>query len=282
MLRTVKRFSQKITPGAVASAIMHAIILTLLIFGLPQARMEAEGPEAIQIQLVHPEEDALGEEQQNAEPATEPTSGMEETASVDQAEVQALPALRPVYQFGEKNAGPSETADGDALSGSPTTETPPSEEPLQEAATPEHTVDVREAPSLEATAVPEAGDEPQKPAETTETVRSLHDDKSPVATTAMADLPRGIRAGDLCATELRRQLLDSPQAYWPDILPAYRLDEGTVLQVQKGAFRSNTRWFNLKFRCEVDEAATRVVSFEYDVGAPIPPAEWAGRGLPAS
>lgn len=103
----------------------------------------------------------------------------------------------------------------------------------------------------------------------------------PLSTTAMSTLPRGLRAGELCATALRQRLRNSMPPYWPDLLPAYRLDKGNVLQVRKGAFRSEDQWYNLSFRCEVDEAATRVVSFAFDVGAPIPESEWRRRGFPS-
>ncbi len=282
MLQTLKRFTQKITAGAVASAFLHAIILALLVFGLPQLRMESEEPAAIQVQLVIPQEDVQQEEHENAEPAPEPTSDTAETTPANQPDVQPLRPLRPVFQFGKEDAGPGESEDGDALSGSKMAEALPSQKPLQEPAAPEQTVDTPEAPPIEPTAAPETVDEPQRPTETTETARSLHNNDSPVATTAMGDLPRGVRAGELCATELRRQLHGSLPVYRPNLLPTYRLDEGTVLEVRKGAFRSNAGWFDLKFSCEIDEAATRIVSFEFEVGSPIPSADWAVRGLPAS
>ncbi len=113
-------------------------------------------------------------------------------------------------------------------------------------------------------------------------MRSVNDNGSDVATTAIGEIPRAIRAGRLCATELRSQMTGSLPPYWPDILPTYPLKEGNILQIRKGAFRSRAQWYNLSFRCEVDEAATRVFSFEFEDGVPIPRAEWAIRGFPAS
>ena len=253
--------------------------MALLVFGLPQLELEPEEPETIQVQLVLPE-DEQEEQQQDSEQEAEPPSEPEETATAEQAE--AARTLRPVYQFGEKDAGPGETEDGNTLKGLQTDEAPPSEDPSQERVTQEQPVDVLDTPAAAPSAVPATEDQPQKTAETVETARSLYDDESPVATTAMQARPRGVRAGELCVTELRRQLLGSGPRYWPDLLPTYRLDEGTLLQVRKGAFRSNARWYNLEFRCTIDEAATRVVSFDFEIGTPVPPAEWAGRGLPAS
>jgi hypothetical protein len=61
-----------------------------------------------------------------------------------------------------------------------------------------------------------------------------------------------------------------------------RLDKGTVMEVRKGAFRANARWYNLEFRCEIDATATSVIALDFDVGAPVPRAEWKSRGFPGS
>ena len=53
----------------------------------------------------------------------------------------------------------------------------------------------------------------------------------PIATTAMADVPRGVRAGRLCVTELREQLLHALPPFFPDLLPFQGLDDGEVIEV---------------------------------------------------
>ncbi|MCQ1855631.1 DUF930 domain-containing protein [Neorhizobium galegae] len=123
---------------------------------------------------------------------------------------------------------------------------------------------------------------PGKPVELTEakTLFSQSETGDAIATTAMGDVPRGVRAGQLCATELREQLRHSAQSYRPEMLPAYRLPNGTVLEVKRGAFRANAQWYDLSFRCEVDDNATKIVSFAFDVGAPVPQSEWRKRGFP--
>ncbi len=103
----------------------------------------------------------------------------------------------------------------------------------------------------------------------------------PTATTAMAGLPRGVRAGRLCASELRLQLQYGPQPRLPDLLPSYQLASGTVLTVRRGAFRAGGTWYNLSFECQVDPDATSVVSFAFDVGAPLTREEQQQRGLPS-
>lgn len=274
MLQTLRNLARKITPGAAVSVALHAGLLALLIFGLPDLHMEAEAPEVIQVQLVLPEPEAPGEERQGAGAEAQEASETQETASVGEAVEEVLRTLRPVYRFGEEDAATDEASDGDAPDEREADAASPSEEPDPQ----ERPDEVLEASEDE----PEAADAPEEPAETAETARPSPDGESTVATTAMADIPRGIRAGELCATELRRQLLGAVPPHRPNLIPAYRLDEGTVLQVRRGAFRSSTGWHNLQFRCEIDEAATRIVSFVFEVGSPIPPAETAARGLPAT
>lgn len=98
------------------------------------------------------------------------------------------------------------------------------------------------------------------------------------ATTAMAGMPRDERGGKLCASVLQQQLLAA--AYSPDLVPLVPLKSGNVLDVPDAAFHTRSTWYHLSFRCEVDAAATRVLSFDYRVGRAIPPADWARLGLP--
>ena len=93
-------------------------------------------------------------------------------------------------------------------------------------------------------------------------------------------MPRGVRAGRLCVTELREQLQNGLPPYYPDLLPSLPLDEGTVIDVPEAAFRMNGEWYDLTYRCEVDTNATKVVAFALRVGDLLPPSEWRRRGLP--
>ncbi|MBW9115394.1 DUF930 domain-containing protein [Rhizobium cauense] len=101
----------------------------------------------------------------------------------------------------------------------------------------------------------------------------------PVARTAMGDMPRGSRVAELCSTELRQQLVHGSPSYRPEILPSYTLSRGTVLQASN-AFRASGRWYDVTFRCEVDEGAMKVESFSFAVGNPVPRSEWASRRFP--
>jgi len=120
-----------------------------------------------------------------------------------------------------------------------------------------------------------------KPIELTEakTLFSENMTNDPVAKTAMGDLPRGARVAELCSTELRQQLIHGSPAYRPEILPSYSLSKGTVLQASN-AFRASGRWYDVRFRCEVDDGATKVKSFGFAVGDPVPRSEWARRRFP--
>lgn len=102
-----------------------------------------------------------------------------------------------------------------------------------------------------------------------------------VATTAIGGETPGERAGQLCATELREQLRRGRRQYRPELLPSYRLNEGTVLDVPDAAFRANGQWFNLSFRCTLDADVTKILSFAFDIGDPVPRSEWKSRGFPA-
>ncbi len=103
---------------------------------------------------------------------------------------------------------------------------------------------------------------------------------NPIATTAMGNVPRGARRPALrhrnCASSWKTRM----PPYYPEILPSYRLGEGTVIEVRKAAFRVGGQWYDLSYRCEVDANATKVVGFAFSVGAPLPPSEWRRRGLP--
>lgn len=121
-----------------------------------------------------------------------------------------------------------------------------------------------------------------KPTELTEakTLFSQNMTNDPVARTAMGDLPRGVRVGKLCNTELAEQLKRSSDAHRPELVPTYMLPSGTVLEARRSQFRAvSGRWYNVSFRCEVDADATKVVSFAFDVGDVIPKSQWKSRNI---
>ena len=101
------------------------------------------------------------------------------------------------------------------------------------------------------------------------------------AMTAMAGIPRGERAGQLCASELQAQLRNGAPSYRPELIPAYTLAPGTTaLKVGRGAFRAAGVWYDVSFSCQVNADATEIQSFSYAVGSRIPRSEWRARGFP--
>ena len=94
----------------------------------------------------------------------------------------------------------------------------------------------------------------------------------------MAGTPRSLRASLLCMTEMRDQLRAADRP--PKVLPSYPMPAGTVLEPLRAAFRTQGQWYDLAFRCELDDVVTRVLNFSYRIGDAIPRAEWSQRGLP--
>ncbi len=281
-----------------ASVVTHLLVVALLIFGLPVSLSQSQEDQPIAVELVPPPKPpekakvepspaakaAKSEKPQEAD--AEPSS----PAGNDSAGQSPTPALRPVFQFGEKNAGPRESPDGNSAedgSASPVARPEP-DKPDLAAPPPVTALDaINPAPQPKAPETPAP-----KPADTAKVQKAvkLQEAKklfsqtasdNPVATTAMRNVPREVRAGRLCVTELREQLLNASPPYFPDLLPSERLKEGTVIEIPREAFRANGQWFNLSYRCEVDAEAMKVVSFAFNVGDPVPRSEWKRRGLPS-
>ncbi|WP_198008692.1 DUF930 domain-containing protein [Ahrensia sp. R2A130] len=290
------RFALKVTSGSVISAIIHGLVLIVLTVDPSNSRPEPQEPEAIQVELVPPVKKIDPKPSEKPKPVVEQVPESKKTKLVEKPKVKPPERLRPVYKFGEEDAGteepvknetpieekiakalPSEAAATRDTEPEPAASKPPvsEAEPVQAAILRPATPVSR--PVRRAKAVRK-----NKPTRSSQGNRSRSKTKRSVATTAKGNLTRSKRAGSLCVTELRNQLNNSASPRFPDRLPTYRLPSGTVLQVNKGAFRENARWINLKFRCEVDKAATVVVSFKLEVGTPIPRAQWRARGLPAS
>jgi hypothetical protein len=109
---------------------------------------------------------------------------------------------------------------------------------------------------------------------------STKEESGSQATTAMGDIPRDIRVGMLCQSELLAQLRHGSPAYSPIILPTYRGGDGNEISVARAAFRDQSGWYDVSFKCDVDSDATKVVSFSYGVGSAVPHSEWRNRGFP--
>lgn len=363
--------------GLAISLALHALVAVALLVSLPAPEADRETPPpAIEVAIVAPPEpEPPAEEpdppQAEAEPdppepeATEPDPAEPEAAQApppanpaagetppEAARAVPIPVLRPVFQFGERDAGPREALDGNsaedrlaALEPDETAADPPAADAPGEDTTdlaPEPaadsvpdpalapgeqsagvslpeielpdaalspptlgapTSDVPGSPALAAAPDPEENlpgalppDGPSAdaqgdagtsaavaPAGELAEARQLF---SPVLTentaamVAMGSLPRAVRASQLCTTELREQLRRAAPPYRPELLPSYGLDSGNVLSVGDAAFRAEGVWYDLSFRCTVDDDAFKVSAFAFSVGEAIPRDQWQARGFP--
>ena len=277
-------------PGSLAA---HALVALLLIFGLPLPFFEAEAEKAIEVDLVPPKPP----EKPKAEPPPpqekpekpEGKKGEKPPEGNDAARPATQPVLKPVFQFGEKDAGPRQAPDGNSAedgSASPEPERKPDKQELAQpparAATESKNPDTQPLAQETPTPKPTPPGKEQEASKPKEAKRLFSQSATGdvLAMTAMGNLPRGVRAGRLCVTELREQLQNGLPPYYPDLLPSSRLEEGTVIDVPEAAFRMNGEWYDLGYRCEVDTDATKVVGFALRVGDLLPPSEWRRRGLP--
>jgi hypothetical protein len=291
-----RRVSRWALPGSLA---VHLLVVLLVIFGLPVPLFEPEDEQAINVDLVPPSKTPEKAGAKPPPPATTPEKPKDEKPEKadkppegdEAAKTAAEPVLQPVVQFGEKDAGPRQSPDGNSAkegSASPNAEREPDK---KEPAEPQALTAGK--PSGEAAPPPGAPGAPlPKPTQAAkkqeaakpEEAKRLFSQKATgdvIATTAMGDVPRDVRAGRLCVTELREQLQNGLPPYYPDLLPSYRLEEGTVIDVPTAAFRVAGAWYDLSYRCEVDANATKVVAFAFRVGGLLPRSEWRRRKLPA-
>lgn len=211
-------------------------------------------------------------------------------AADDRQGMQA--AAKPVFLFGDRDRGARKAPDGNSPengAASPPARPDPVrvEGPKTPAVTAAATAPVAEGVPVKAPAAPaqpqaEASDQAQPGAKLVEAkiLFSQETTNDINAMLAMGSMSRGERAGQLCVTELHEQLRHASPSYVPDMLPREQLQQGSVLADAKAAFASGSQWYDLSYRCEVDEKATKVVAFAFRVGNPVPPSDWKSRGLP--
>lgn len=345
------------------SILLHLVAFAVLFVEMPEPMSQTEPEESVAVEIVPPPEEKGPEPAKAEEPEPAPKQEQAaqepppppppesvptpqerpveelpvEEAAADQA--PSMPVLRPVIQFGEKDAGPREDTSGNAVeeAAKAAEEAPEVSEPPPEPETAptgdEKIADAAETsgaplpddialPEVDtgpgaaeadgaspadktdetsvAFAIPTPAKRPEPPPADPEAAAQSETETEPAkarldgvktlystslsgdaaAMTAMSDVPRPDRADQLCVTELREQLRHGTPAYRPELLPSFRLQDGNVLEVNKAAFRAAGQWFDLRFRCEIDDDATRVLSFGFEVGRSIPRSEWKRHGFP--
>jgi len=268
-----------------ASLALHLLVAALLMLGVPEWPPLPQEEEAISVELVPPPPEPPPPPAQKPPP---PPAQAPQPAGNDAARDAPIPVLKPVFQFGEKDAGPRLSPDGNSAEDASAAPAAPREPDKPDLAQPPPVTPVKatsQSPQPGASETPAPRPEDAAKAQSASKLRqakvlfSLSETGSPIATRAMGDISRGVRAGQLCTTELAEQLLHASPPFFPELLPLDQLREGTVLENPGAAFSANRQWYDLAYRCVVDPDATKVVSFAFDVGHPIPPSQWKRRGL---
>lgn len=115
--------------------------------------------------------------------------------------------------------------------------------------------------------------------------KTLADPRSREAREILAQLADDERMVQLCSIEAMDQIHQWRQDFWPDRLVAYAKADtkisGDILQAEGAAFRSEGRWYDLKFTCELAPDHAKVAAFEFLVGDAVPTDEWEIYNLPA-
>lgn len=269
---------------------LHLAVVAFLVLDLPRALQKPqEDGQAVNVDLVPPPKPAARPKAKPPAPAEKQAEKNPAPQPAGTATPQTPARLSPAVRFGERDEGPRKALDGNSAEDAAQS---PAQEVPDEQASPEK--DVAPVPDKDAVlSLPEAAVKPApRPAvahgegkapklNKAKTLFSRSATGDALATTAMRSLPRGVRATTLCVTELREQLLNASPPYYPDVLPSQQLKEGTVIDAPGVAFRADGRWQELSYRCEVDADATKVMSFAFRIGDPIPRSEWKQRGFPS-
>lgn len=115
--------------------------------------------------------------------------------------------------------------------------------------------------------------------------KTLADPRSREAREILAQLADDERMVQLCNMEAMDQIHHWRQDFRPDRLVAYAKADtkisGDILQAEGAAFRSEGRWYDLKFTCELAPDHATVAAFEFLVGDAVPTDEWEIYNLPA-
>jgi hypothetical protein len=113
----------------------------------------------------------------------------------------------------------------------------------------------------------------------------LSDRHNKSARQAMKQLAADERMIQLCDLEAMEQVRRAKQMLKPDYVVAYAMSDIALsehgVEAGGGAFHSRRDWYGIKFRCALSPDDSKVVSFAFLVGAPIPRSQWAAHNLTA-
>ena len=96
-------------------------------------------------------------------------------------------------------------------------------------------------------------------------------------------LAPGERLVQLCDYTVMQRIRKDAPAYRPDHAVADATQQAVVenntVMAEGGAFRSQGKWYGITYKCTASPADMKVLSFNYKIGAEIPPARWDDYGL---
>ncbi|EJC80427.1 protein of unknown function (DUF930) [Rhizobium leguminosarum bv. trifolii WSM2297] len=218
-------------------------------------------------------------------------SGPEKSLAGNSSQGEIKPSTTPPQHDTQSEPMPTKATAAKPETEAPASKPVPDDVKLPEVATmdvsPERNGPPAEASSEANTTIEQAKPPEQKTAEKPKALPATNDlpeartlfsrtaDGSLFAQTAMGGLSRKERVATLCTTELQGQLVHGSPAYFPSALPSFGLRAGNILDVKDAAFGTAKGWFQVRFRCEVDDGATKVMSFAHEVGGLIPRSQYA-------
>lgn len=113
----------------------------------------------------------------------------------------------------------------------------------------------------------------------------LADPRSKKVLAALNSLSPDEQVTQLCNLEAMEQVHRWKASFQPDNLVASAMADaevsGHAIAVEGGAFRSDRRWYQIRFRCAVTADLKQVATFEFAVGTEIPKREWSAHYLTA-
>jgi hypothetical protein len=248
--------------GLGASVILHLLLIAVLLFGVPDV-FPPEEEQSIHVELVEPEEKA-------PEPAPSPEQVSEpETSQVEEPASEQIQEQKP-------QAFESAAPEDDKPQPEEPVETTPTEEPQTQTETAEDKV--AESKEEAVTLQPVKSDPELKKAKEIHSKDMLSD---PRVKQAIGKLPMKDRMVQVCSIEALEQIRRQKAGAFPDILaPIGSETQGTRFEVKNGAFRSQGKWYEVRFQCQVNADAMSIQEFRYNIGQAIPESEWQARDLP--
>lgn len=155
--------------------------------------------------------------------------------------------------------------------------------PLLPPPIPESNREVTSAPAAEAPTANPATKSTMTKATEMLSEAMLSDPRSRGQRQLLAQMDGEDRAAQLCGIEAMGQIAKSSGQFLPELVSSYAMSpmrwNGSLLIAEGAAFQSHGNWYNLAFRCRVAPDRTRVQSFEFAIGDPIPKSKWLSHNL---